>query len=328
MPNRNYDGRAQYIVSQEPNGSVQCYCRWNGDGNTYRNIYHPPHPSQLSKESALDEALGDEFHLTLAAVEHASITDTVPPPIVATSSQAPLNSPPTTNILVQPVIAASRATAATSPAAVTPFILAADRLTMYASPLIAVTCPITPNTPPTTVMESPSDTAAPLQYRPPDVISWPPSHPGMSLQTIATTLSAEDSREDKDSLAVGGEDDGVRNLFTQDQVHKANNKKSPVGIFEQDDPEAVMETISSSALGLGGIHTIPSHGESGNQNPIQALSYPSPTPSPEAPPPVPLQTEQIAILEVQPPQTVEEMAAAYPYRYCLECKILTAQSLH
>ncbi|THH15145.1 hypothetical protein EW146_g5287 [Bondarzewia mesenterica] len=235
MPSHEDDRRPQYIVSQDPNGSIEAYRRWDGDGNIYRHIHRIPHPSQLSKESTLDGALGDEYPLTLAAVERAS--------------------------------------AASITGVATPLNLAEDQPMMDAPPLTAGAYPIAPNTMPTTVVNS-------------------------------------------------GRDDVVQDWFTQEQDHKTNNKTSPDDIFEQNVPEAVIGTISSSALGLGGMHIILGHGESEIHEPFQVPSHPSPTPSPQAPPPVPLQTEQIAILEVQPPQTAEEMAEAYPDRYCLECKTL------
>ncbi|THH15152.1 hypothetical protein EW146_g5280 [Bondarzewia mesenterica] len=336
MPSDDYDRRAQYIVSREPNGSVQTYCRWDGDGDTYRHTYRHihriPHPSQLSKESTLYGALGDEYPLTLAAVERASaasIAGIAPLPWVVTLSRArliPLSTAAVTSLTednaVQPLIAPPYATIETSSAIATPLNLAEDQPMMDAPPITTGAYPMAANTSPTTVMSSSSDTVASLRYRPPEVMSRPASHLCISLQMVVITESGEGGRTDDDSIAVSGRDYVVQDWFTQEQVHKTNNQKSPDDIFEQDVPEAVMGTISSSALGLGRIDTIPGHSESENQDPIQVLSSPSLTPSPQAPPPVPLQTQQITILEVQPPQTVEEMAEAYPYRYCLECKIL------
>ncbi|THH13790.1 hypothetical protein EW146_g6458 [Bondarzewia mesenterica] len=251
-----------------------------------------------------------------------------PLPWVATLSRArfiPLSNAAapsfTRDIVVQPAVEPPYTTIATLSATATPLNLAEDQPMMNAPPLTAGAYTMAPNTSSATAMSGSSNTASSLRHRLPEVISRPASHLHISLHTIAITDSTDGKAED-DSLAISGEDAVVQNWFTQDQDHKTNNVISPDDIFEQDIPETVTGTISPSALGLGGIDTILGHSESNIHEPVQVLSYPSPTPSPEAPLPELLHMQQITILEVQPPQTAEEMAEAYPYRYCLECKIL------
>ncbi|THH05799.1 hypothetical protein EW146_g9802 [Bondarzewia mesenterica] len=299
-PSNDYDRCAQYIVSQEPNGSVQTYCRWDGDGNIYRHIHRIPHPSQLSKESTLDGALGDEFPLTLAAVQRAStasITDTAPLPWVATLSRDRLillstaAAPSfTRDIAVQPVVEPPYTTNnETSSATATPLNLAEDQPMMNAPPLTAGAYPMGPNTSSATAMSGSSNTASSLRCRPHEVISRPASHLRISLQTAANTDSAEGGKADDDSLAIDGVD-------TVDDI------------LEQDVPETGTTTVSSLVLGLSGIPTEVGQSESGHQDP-------PPTATPEAPPPAPLQTQAIITLEAQPPQTEEEGVTNPPANY-------------